>query len=213
MASRPGLVLVGASGHAKVVIDALEHEGRYRILHLLDDNPALHGKPFFGYAVAGPTESILATGAKKRPSVLVSIGDNATRARIAAWLRARGFEFARAVHPDAWIGRGAAVGAGSVVMAGAIVNSDARIGENVIINTGATIDHDCVIGDGAHIAPGANLCGGVQVGAGSFIGAGTVVIPGIRVGAHTVIGAGSTLVDHVSDNVRAAGSPARVLAA
>jgi sugar O-acyltransferase (sialic acid O-acetyltransferase NeuD family) len=213
MASRPALVLVGASGHAKVVIDAIEREGRYRISHLLDDNPALHGKPFFGYAVTGPAKSILAKGAKKRPAVLVSIGDNATRARIWAWLRAEGFEFARAVHPDARIGRGAEVGSGTVVMAGAVVNSDARIGENVIINTGATIDHDCVIGDGVHVAPGASLCGGVHVGAGSFIGAGTVVIPGIRVGAHTVIGAGSTLVDHVSDNVKAAGSPARILAA
>jgi sugar O-acyltransferase (sialic acid O-acetyltransferase NeuD family) len=213
MASKAALVLVGASGHAKVVIDAIEREGRYRISHLLDDNPALHGKPFFGYAVTGSTESILATGIKERPSVLVSIGDNATRARIAAWLRGREFEFARAVHPDARIGRGVTLGAGTVVMAGAVVNSDARIGEDVIINTGATIDHDCVIGDAAHIAPGANLCGGVQVGAGSFIGAGAVLIPGVRVGANVVIGAGSTLVDHVSDNVKAAGSPARILAA
>ena len=213
MASRPVLVLVGASGHAKVVIDAIEREGHYRIAHLLDDNLGLHGKPFFGYKVAGATESILAMTGKMKPWVLVSIGDNGARARIAARLRAKGFKFASAIHPDARIGRGAAIGAGTVVMAGAVVNSDARIGENVIVNTGATIDHDCVIEDGAHIAPGANLCGGVHVGAGSFIGAGTVVIPGVRVGAHTVIGAGSTLVDHVSDNVKAAGSPARILAA
>jgi len=213
MAKRPALVLIGASGHAKVVIDAIERGGRYRIAHLLDDNRALHGKPFFGYKVAGATESILAMSGKRKPWVLVSIGDNGARARIAAWLRAKGFRFASAVHPDARIGRGAAIGAGTVVMAGAIVNSDAVIGENVIINTGATIDHDCVIGDAVHIAPGANLCGGVQVGAGSFIGAGSVLIPGIRVGANVVIGAGSTLLNHVSDNVRAAGSPARILAA
>jgi len=213
MARRPAVVLIGASGHAKVVIDIIEREGRYRIAHLLDDNPALRGKPFFGYKVAGAAESILATSGKSKPRVLVSIGDNAIRARIAAWLRVKGFRFANAVHPDARIGRGAALGAGTVVMAGAIINSDAVIGENVIVNTAATIDHDCVIGDGAHIAPGARLCGGVQVGAGSFIGAGSVLIPGIRVGANTVIGAGSTLLDHVSDNVKAAGSPARILAA
>ncbi len=202
MAKRPAVVLIGASGHAKVVIDVIEHDGRYRIAHLLDDNRTLHGKPFFGYKVAGATESILAMPEKR-----------GARARIAAWLRAKGFRFASAIHPDARIGRGAAVGAGTVVMAGAIVNSDAVIGENVIVNTAATIDHDCVIGDGAHIAPGVRLCGGVRVGAGSFIGAGSVLIPGIRVGANVVIGAGSTLLDHVSDNVRAAGSPARIVAA
>ena len=213
MASRRALVLVGASGHAKVVVDAVEREGRYRISCLLDDNPALHGKPFFGYTVSGATESIFKMSSKRKPSVLVSIGDNPARARIAAWLHANGFEFAQAVHPDARIGRGAAIGAGTVVMAGAVVNSDAVIGDNVIVNTGATVDHDCMIGDGVHIAPGAHLCGGVRVGPGSFIGAGAILIPGIRVGANTVIGAGSTLLDHVSDYVKAAGSPAKVLAA
>lgn len=209
MDKRPLLVLVGASGHAKVVVDIVEKEGRYRISHFLDDNAALHGKPFFGYTVAGASRDIPA-GAE-RPLVLVSIGDNAARLRIAAWLRGNGFEFARAVHPQAQIGRGATIGAGTVVMAGAVVNSDAAVGENVIVNTGATVDHDCVVGDGAHIAPGAHLCGGVRVGAGTFIGAGVVITPGIRVGAGATIGAGSTVLEDVLQNTKAAGSPARSL--
>lgn len=213
MDSRPALVLVGASGHAKAVIDVIEKEGRYRISHLLDDNAALHGRPFFGYRVSGATQSILASAAAERPMVFVSIGDNAARVRIANWLRSQGFELARAVHPHAQVGRGAAIGAGSVLMAGAVVNSDATIGENVIINTGATVDHDCVIGDGVLVAPGAHLCGGVRVGAGSVIGAGAVLIPGVCVGANTVIGAGSTLLEDVADNAKAAGSPARKISA
>jgi sugar O-acyltransferase (sialic acid O-acetyltransferase NeuD family) len=206
-------VLVGASGHGKVVIDIIEREGRYRISHLLDDNAVLHGRPFFGYRVAGATESILTNAARERPLMLVSIGDNTARLRIAGWLHSNGFELARSVHPYAQVGRGVAIGAGTVVMAGAVVNSDAVIGENVIINTGATVDHDCAVGDGVHIAPGAHLCGGVQVGAGSLIGAGAVLIPGIRVGANTVIGAGSILLEDIPDNAKAAGSPAKVLGA
>jgi sugar O-acyltransferase (sialic acid O-acetyltransferase NeuD family) len=213
MDSRPALVLVGASGHAKAVIDVIEKEGRYRISHLLDDDTNLHGRPFFGYQVTGAAESILASAAAEWPMVFVSIGDNAARVRIANWLRGRGFELVRAVHPHAQVGRGAAIGAGSVLMAGAVVNSDATIGENVIINTGATVDHDCVIGDGALVAPGAHLCGGVRVGAGSVIGAGAVLIPGVSVGANTVIGAGSTLLENVADNAKAAGSPAREISA
>jgi sugar O-acyltransferase (sialic acid O-acetyltransferase NeuD family) len=212
MAKRSEVVLIGASGHAKVVIDAIEREGRYRIARLLDDNPALHGKFFFGYNVAGATECIVARVPRK-PRVLVSIGDNAARARIATWLRSKGFEFASAVHPDACIGREATIGAGTVVMAGAVVNSDTVIGENVIINTAATVDHDCVVGPGAHIAPGAHLCGGVHVGAGAFIGAGTVIVPGVRVGAGAVVGAGSTLLADVREHTTAAGSPARQVSA
>jgi sugar O-acyltransferase (sialic acid O-acetyltransferase NeuD family) len=212
MANPALLVLVGASGHGKVVIDIVEKEGRYRILHLLDDNPALHGKSFFGYRVAGATESILAH-AGERPLLLVSIGDNAARLRIANGLRGNGFELARAVHPHAQIGRGTTIGAGTVVMAGAVLNSDATIGENVIINTGAIVDHDCIVENGAHIAPGARLCGGVRIGAGSFIGAGAVLVPGVQVGANTIVGAGSTLLEDIPDNAKAAGSPARKLPA
>lgn len=210
---KPALVVVGASGHAKVVIDIIEKEGRHRISHLLDDNAALHGKSFFGYRVAGATPSILAGAPGERPLTVVAIGDNGARQSIARWLRDNGFELARALHPHSQIGRGAVVGAGTVIMAGAVVNSDAAIGDNVIINTGATVDHDCVVGDGAHLAPGAHLCGGVRVGAGAFIGAGTVIIPGIRVGSNAIVGAGSTLLEDVPENVKAAGTPARKLSA
>jgi sugar O-acyltransferase (sialic acid O-acetyltransferase NeuD family) len=212
MDKRPALVIVGASGHAKVVIDIVEKEARYEITHLLDDNPALHGKSFFGYRVMGATPSLLGAAGEK-PLTLVAIGDNGARQRIARTLREKGFELARAVHPQAQIARGAVIGAGTVIMAGAVVNSDAAIGENVIVNTGATVDHDCVVGDGVHIAPGAHLCGGVYIGAGSFIGAGTVIIPGIRVGSNAIVGAGSTLLEDVSENVKAAGSPARKISA
>ena len=191
MANAAPLVLIGASGHAKVVIDIVEKEGRYRILHLLDDDPARHGASFFGYRVAGTSESILALAAGERPLLIVSIGDNATRMRIADRLRAGGFAFARAVHPHAQLGRGATIGAGTVVMAGAVVNSDAKIGENVIINTRATVDHDCVIESGAHVAPAAHLCGGVRVGAGSLIGAGAVLLPGVQVETNAVVPAGT----------------------
>ena len=212
MASRPALVLAGASGHAKVVIDVIEREGKYRIAQLLDDDASLHGSEFFGYQVTGTIESIATRVPSDRPLVLVSIGSNAARTRIAAQLRDRGFALARAVHPHAQIGRDTTIGAGTVVMAGAVVNSGTTIGENAIVNTGATVDHDCSLGDGVHIAPGAHLCGGVRVGAGSFIGAGTVIVPGVRVGANAVIGAGSTVLEDVSDSAKVAGSPARRLA-
>jgi len=211
MADRPELVLAGASGHAKAVIDVIEREGKYRIAFLLDDNSALHGSTFFGYPVTGSIESLGTRKEGDRPLVLVSIGSNTARTRIAAWLRGQGFELGRAIHPHAQIGRGASIGAGTVVMAGVVVNSDTTVGENVIVNTGATVDHDCSVGDGAHLAPGVHMCGGVHVGAGSFIGAGAVIIPGVRIGVNAVVGAGSTVVEDVPDNAKVVGSPARRL--
>lgn len=201
------IFVFGASGHAKVVIDILERLSGTKVVFAVDDatRPAL-----CGYDVIN-RDTLLA----RRPEVsagIVTIGANATRCDIAAWLAAREFKLASAIHPASILARRVAVGEGTVIMAGCVVNSDTAIGASVIVNTGATIDHDCTIGDGVHIAPGCHLCGGVTVGARSFIGAGTIVIPGVRIGNNALIGAGSTVTTDVSDGARIAGAPARPLA-
>ena len=73
------------------------------------------------------------------------------------------------------------IGEGTVIMAGAIIQSGVTIGRHVIINTCASIDHDCVIDDYAHIAPGAVLCGNVHVGEGAQVGCGVAVAQGARI--------------------------------
>ena len=204
---QPLLYLFGASGHAKVILDILEQAGEYRVHGLLDDNPSLWGTQVFGYPVLGGKEVL-----RQRPlPVIVSIGNNAIRYAIAHECLASSMMFGQALHPRAAISRGVIIGAGSVIMAGAVVNADAQIGAHVIINTGATVDHDCVIGDVAHIAPGAHLCGGIAIGARTLIGAGATVIPNLRIGADVVVGAGATVISDLPDGVMAVGAPARIV--
>jgi sugar O-acyltransferase (sialic acid O-acetyltransferase NeuD family) len=205
-----GMFVFGASGHAKVVIDAIERAAKSRVLFVCDDAPERHGTRVMGYPVIRGREELLARAGETRTGV-VAIGDNAVRARVAAWLRERRYGLAVVVHPSAVIARDVEIGEGSVVMAGCVINTGARIGRNVIVNTGATVDHDCVIGDDSHIAPGAHLCGHVSVGAGSFLGAGTTVIPCMRIGARATIGAGSTVLQDIGDDARAGGTPCRPL--
>lgn len=204
------IVVVGASGHAKVIIDMLEKQGLEEVAFIIDDNPSLKGSFLFDYPVAGD-RSVLLDQARRHDvdRAVVAIGNNDIRVEISAWLESVGFSLVSVVHPSAQIGRGVMISPGSVIMAGAVVNSDSRIGKNVIVNTGATVDHDCMISDGAHIAPGCNVCGGVTIGSRTLIGAGTTIIPNIRVGQHVVVGAGSTLLNDVPDGAKVAGSPAR----
>jgi sugar O-acyltransferase (sialic acid O-acetyltransferase NeuD family) len=204
------VVIVGASGHAKVVIDIFEKQRLNDVALIIDDDPSLTGSLLFGYPVSG-TRSVLLELARQHGvnQAIVAIGNNDIRAEISDWLENAGFTLVSAVHPSAQIGRGVMIGSGTVVMAGAVINSDARIGKSVIVNTGATIDHDCMIDDGAHIAPGCHVCGGVVVGGRSLVGAGTTIIPNIRVGQNAVVGAGSTLIRDVPDGTKVAGSPAR----
>jgi len=207
---RPDLIVFGAGGHAKVVIDLLERAGTGPIRAVFDDDPAAAGRVLLGrYPVAGGRDGALAWRGRAGLAV-VAIGRNGPRAELAGWLGETGFVLAvAAVHPGAALGAGCQLGRGTVVMAGASINADTRIGENVIVNTGASVDHDCVIGHHVHIAPGAVLCGGVTVGELALVGAGAVIVPGIRIGARATIGAGSTVLADVADGATVAGTPAR----
>lgn len=199
----------GASGHAKVVIDAIERAQQYAVQFLIDDDPATKGVRLYGYEVTGGREALIRLRAKVKGGI-VAIGDNPSRKGVAEWLQQHGFEFITVVHPSAVIARGVAIGAGTVVMPGAIVNADASIGEHVIINTAATVDHDCRIGAFCHIAPGTHLCGSVTIGARSFLCAGVTVAPNRLIGDDVVIGAGSTVLSDLPARVTAVGTPAKI---
>lgn len=204
------IFVFGASGHAKVVIDIVERQGLYQIAFLVDDDQKLKGTDLYGYQIVGGKADLL-LHREQLSCGIVAIGSNAARIKVAAWLGKNGFCLVSAVHPSAQLARGVTVGAGSAVMAGAVLNADTIIGSNAIINTRASIDHDCIIGDGVHVAPGATLCGTVKVGAGSFVCAGTTVIPNLCLGENVIVGAGSTVIRDVPSNVTVIGSPARLL--
>lgn len=201
------MFVFGASGHAKVVIDALQRSGGAVTL-LVDDDARRTGETLLGHVVAGSREALL-VARERAGRGIVAIGRNETRLAVAAWLSENGFRFAAVIDPSASVSAASTIGVGTLVMTHAVVNADAGIGEHVIVNTAATVDHDCVVGDGAHLAPGVHLCGDARIGRGAFIGAGTVVLPGVRIGAGALIGAGSTVLTDVPDGARMAGSPCR----
>lgn len=200
------IFVFGASGHAKVVIDIIERQGLYEIAFLADDDPALKGQHVYGYPVIGSKEDLLVSGLHRG---IVAIGSNRARQVVAGWLRDHAFDLVCAVHPSAQLARGVIIGSGSVVMAGAIINADSTIGQDVIVNTRASIDHDCMIGNGVHIAPGTTLCGTVTVGDGSFVCAGVTIIPNLIIGSNVTVGAGSTVIRDVTEGITVVGSPAK----
>jgi len=191
------IYLYGASGHAKVILDILEAQGK-DVGGLIDDNPDV--KELCGYPVSH--------GFQGEESVIISIGNNAIRKKIAAQLQTH---FATAVHPSAIVSPRAEVGEGTVVMQGAIIQSGANIGKHCIINTGASVDHECQVDDFVHISPHATLCGNVTVGEGTWIGAGTTVIQGIHIGKGCVVGAGSVVSHDIPDGYLAVGNRCKLI--
>ena len=204
------LAIVGAGGHAKVVIDILECAGRHRILALFDDDTRKWGRTLSGYRVVGGIEEFLADW-RQRCAVVVAIGDNSARYKLSRRLTEQGVRLASAIHPTAVVARDVSLGAGTVVVALGVVNPGSLTGGGAIVNTSASVGHDCVLGECVFIAPGARLTGDVHVGDFSFVGAGASVVPGRTIGRNVRVGAGAVVIDDVPDDVTVVGVPARVV--
>ncbi len=198
----PVLVVVGAGGHAKVVIATARAAG-WDVAAVHDDDPARWGTALLGIPVTGPCADALGDPAQ---TCVLAIGHNATRRRLGTAASCR---FATVVHPAAVVHESVTLGPGTVVFAGAIVQPDTRIGAHGIVNTGASVDHDCTLGEAVHIAPGARLAGGVRVGDEVFIGIGASVTPNRSIGARTIVGAGAVVVSALPADIVAVGVPAR----
>jgi len=201
------IYLIGAGGHAGVVLDALILLG-YRVQPLERDS-SLVGQEILGHRIE-QEEGIL-SGLKGPVEFFVGIGHGPSRRRVAGQWEARGHRLARVIHPGAIVSPHARVEPGAAVMAGAVVQARAVIGKGAIINTGATVDHDCRIGEFAHIAPGSHLAGNVQVGEEAWVGIGSAVREGLVIGAGTVVGAGAVVLKDLPPAVVAYGNPCRVV--
>lgn len=198
----------GASGHGKVVVDAIHAAGDI-VAFLVDDNADKIGCPYYNIDVL--SSAALAAQRTSADFGVVAIGNNATRQRIARMLVGMALPFGVVVHPHACVAASASLGCGTAIFAGAVINSDASIGEHAIINTLASVDHDCSIGDFSHIAPGVRLCGGVVVGESVLMGVGSVVVPGVSIGSGAIVGAGAVVTRDVPAGATVAGNPARIL--
>jgi sugar O-acyltransferase (sialic acid O-acetyltransferase NeuD family) len=205
------LVIIGAGGHGKVVLDILQMSTKHRVVGFLDADPALAGTQVNGLPVIGPVNQVSRLRQQKIKGAIVAIGDNRVRVSYAALLSEHGLELITAVHPAAVVAKSAIIGQNVVIAAGAVVAASANVGDSVILNTSCVVDHECDIEAGAHICPGALLAGRVRIGAGVFVGLGAKVLPCLSIGKGAIVGAGSVVLKDVPEGSTVVGVPARML--
>jgi sugar O-acyltransferase (sialic acid O-acetyltransferase NeuD family) len=204
--TNPSLILIGAGGHARSCIDVIEQQGQYQIAGLIGMPDEVLTK-HLGYVIIG-TDSNLPELAKNYRYALITIGQIQTAEhRILLYQQALqfGFQLPIIIAPTAHVSRHAVLGAGTIVMHGAIVNAGAKVGNNCIINTLALLEHDTIVEDHCHIATSAILNGDVAVGAGSFVGSGSVIKEGVAIGKDCRVGIGLTVRHNQSDHARFTG--------
>jgi len=216
MASRP-VIVVGAGGHGKVVVNLLLALGRTVVAAVEKTQPS-SPRNVLGVPVEGGDEVVLA---HDPATVELALGIGmpterpieglAARRAEAVRFEARGYSFPPLVHPAAVVGAECSIAAGAQIMAGAVLQPCCLIAPFVIVNTGANVDHDCILCEGSHIAPGATLGGSVCIGRETLIGIGATVLQGVTVGSHALIAGGAMVTKDIGDRECCMGVPARRL--
>lgn len=203
------LVLWGAGGHGKVVLDVARSAGTFQSVVFIDDDALRAGLEFCGCRVLGGAESLRQIAGYE---FAIAIGDNLARARRYHLAEEAGLTAAVLIHRSATVSPDALIGAGTVVMPGSVVNPGSRIGRNCIINTGAVVEHDCAIGDHVHISPRVAMGGCVTVESYAHVGIGAVLLPAATVGESAVVGAGAVVLKDAPAGCTVVGVPAKTLA-
>lgn len=198
------LAVVGASGHGKVIADLAELCG-YEVAFFDDNYPT---KSHVEHWLIQGSFSDLIEQVSVYKHAIIAIGNNKIRARLFSILTQAGFSFPTLVHPSSNVSKYAKLSSGTVVLAGAMINSFANIGENCILNTGSIVEHDCYLADNIHLSPNVALAGGTIVGSCTWFGIGSVTVPLINVGENVIIGANSTITKNIPSDVIAFGTPA-----
>lgn len=184
------IICLGAGGHAASILSVFKRQYRNGKAIILDPDPALKGKHILGFEVVGSDDLVNDYISQGYSHFVIGVGmikPSPIRSDLFHKMIKLGLKPLSLIDPTACIVDNVEIQDGSVVLMGAIINTDVKIGRNVIVNSGAIIEHHSVIHDHVHVAPGVILCGDVEIGNHSFIGAGSVIIQGSRVPPSSLI--------------------------
>lgn len=199
------LIVIGAGGHGKVIIDIALKMNTWNQICFLDDSTPVQINGVF--PVVGRVNEAL--NHKNDADFFVAIGSNVTRRRIHEWLENHRCHIATLIHPSAILANDVVIGVGSVVMANVVINSSTIVKKGCIINTSSSIDHDNIIGQFVHVSPGVRIAGGVEVGDDTWLGIGSITSNNVTICEHCIIGAGAVVINDIKVSGKYVGNPAR----
>lgn len=198
------LLIIGASGHGKVVTDIAIKMNQWKKIHFLDDNDSI--KNCMGIEIIG--KSTEAFKYIDNADIFIAIGTNSIRERFHEKLASAGASIPILIHPNAVIGPEVELKEGTVIMAGVVINASTRIGRGCIINTGTIIEHDSVLEDFVHISPGVRICGYVKIGKGAWLELGSIINNHTNISSNCKVSTGAVVLKDITEPGTYTGNPA-----
>lgn len=195
------IIIFGAGGHTKVIIDLIKELNQYTIIGIYDDNKE---GDFDGIPILGKIDDNII---KNSDEYIIGIGNDNIRKII--YERFYNLPWAILIHPRSIVSKRAVINSGSVVFAGAVIQTGVNIGKQCIINTNCNIDHESIVSHFTSICPGVTICGNVIIGELTFVGANSTIIQGKSIGKNCIIGAGTVVIRNVDDYCKVVGNPSR----
>jgi len=205
------IVIIGAGGHGRVVLDIIRNNHQFEVAGFLDGNATLHHKVIDGVEVLGDVSLITHFSQMGIGGAIIGIGDNRVREHYASLLLEKGISLVSAIHPSANIAGNAQIGKNVVIASGVCICAHSVVEDNAILNTGCIVEHESLIQSAAHVCPGVKMAGHVLVKSTAFVGIGATVIQGITIGQAAVVGAGAVVLEDVPAYTTVVGVPARIV--
>lgn len=190
------VVILGANGQAKVIADIVK-KSNDEVVGFLDDNKEIQGNTIFDNKKVLGTIREENIEKYKDCHFIIGIGSNKIRKNISE--KYPNLKWYTAIHPNAIIANEVKIGEGTVIMAGAVINTGTKIGRHCIVNTSSSLDHDNILEDYVHISPGAHLAGTVKICERTWICAGVTIINNITIAENNIIGAGATVIKDIEE--------------
>ncbi len=207
------ILIFGSGGHAKVIVDIIEKQGKFKIAGFIDGYLEKN-TVIMGYKVIGDESSLEdIVFSYEIYGGVIGIGDNSIRLDIRDKIikYIPNFKFINCIHPQSILGKEVVLGKGNVIMANATINSSTSINNHCILNTNSSIDHDCLMSDFSSIGPNVAVGGNVKIGDYSAIGIGTNIFNNINIGNNCIIGGGSLVCHDTNENSIYYGSPSKFI--
>lgn len=205
------IVLVGAGGHAKTIVETIEKAKSFEIAGFV--GPGEIGEIVYrGYKRIGndeDLEELYNHGIHNAVLAIGFMGNSNLRNKLFHTLKKYGYEFPVIIDDTASIALDVTIGEGTYIGRHAVINANAHIGKACILNTASIVEHDCIIGDFSHVSVAAVVCGQSEIGQNVLVGSNATIIQGLKIMNHSIIGAGAVVTKDVLENSLVIGVPAK----